>query len=156
DAGCDVVLLQPRAQNPTGATLSEGRVRELAAVVRRHARGSGVTVIEDDHSGAVCGTAETSLGQLLPGQVVHVHSYSKSHGPDLRSAAVGGPAWIIAALAARGMLGPGWTSRMLQSALHELLTAAAAQDQVRAARAAYRTRQRELSRAMRSRGLDVP
>lgn len=155
DDGCDVVLVQPRAQNPTGATLSDVRVHELAAVVRRHRRGADVTVVEDDHSGAVCGTAETSLGTLLPGQVVHVHSYSKSHGPDLRIAAVGGPARVVEALVARRMLGPGWTSRMLQSILLDLLTDAAAQDQVRTARAAYRTRQRELSRAMAARGLVV-
>lgn len=155
DAGCDVVLLQPRAQNPTGTTLTAERVRELAQVITRHRRGAEVMVVEDDHSGAVCQTPETSLGLLLPGQVVHVHSYSKSHGPDLRIAAVGGPRRVVEPLVARRMLGPGWTSRMLQEVLLDLLHDQASRDQVRDAREAYLTRQRLLARAMQAGGVDV-
>ena len=152
DARCDVVVLQPRAQNPTGASMTSERARELARVLRTHPHGADVVVVEDDHSGAICQTADVSLGTYLAGRVVHVHSYSKSHGPDLRIAAVGGPARVLERVVARRMLGPGWTSRMLQSVLLELLTDRTTQQQVAGARDAYRRRQREVARAVEASG----
>ena len=67
---------------------------------------------------------DVSLAPWLPDRVVHVRSYSKSHGPDLRLAALGGPSSLVDRLVARRMLGPAWTSRMLQSMLLDLLTSA--------------------------------
>lgn len=150
--GPTVVLLQPRAHNPTGASLTHARALDLADVLRTHPLGARVLVVEDDHSGAVCQSPDVSLGSHLPGQVVHVRSFSKSHGPDLRIAAVGGPAQLMAELVARRMLGPGWTSRMLQEVLVELLTDASVRDAVAHARATYALRQRELSRSTRAAG----
>ncbi len=46
-----------------------------------------------------------SLGVHRPDRTVHVHSFSKSHGPDLRLAAVGGPSEIIDAVVRRRQLG---------------------------------------------------
>ncbi len=79
-------------------------------------------MIEDDHSGAISMAPDVSLAPWLPDRVVHVRSYSKTHGPDLRLAALGGPASLVDRLVARRMLGPAWTSRMLQSILLDLLT----------------------------------
>ncbi|WP_243695333.1 hypothetical protein [Agromyces protaetiae] len=53
------------------------------------------------------------------------------------------------------MLGPGWTSRMLQTILLDLLTDGPAIDAVSEARRAYYTRQRLLGDALRARGVDV-
>ena len=130
------VFLQPRAQNPTGVSMSAERCVELAAVLE----GSTCVVIEDDHSGDIATGPDVSLGRYLPDRVVHIRSYSKSHGPDLRTAAVGGPADVLDPLTARRMLGPGWTSRLLQAALVELLTDPAAIAAVTRARSAYATR----------------
>ena len=143
-----VVLLQPRAQNPTGASLTQDRAEELAHVLRTHPDGADVMVLEDDHSAGISRASAVSLGPHLPGRVVHVRSFSKSHGPDLRIAAVGGPAPVLRKIIARRMLGPGWTSRMLQSVLLELLTDASARSAVAHARETYRVRQRELARAV--------
>ncbi|MBN9618633.1 MAG: hypothetical protein J0H43_02720, partial [Actinobacteria bacterium] len=89
--GVRALILQPRAQNPTGASLTPERVAALAAVLAD----PGVLVIEDDSSGAVASTPALSLGSVLPSSTVHIRSYSKSHGPDLRIAAVGGPATVL-------------------------------------------------------------
>lgn len=147
-AGASVVLLQPRAQNPTGVSLTPTRARELAAVVRRVPAATAVTVVEDDHCGQISSARDVSLGTWLPDATVHVRSYSKSHGPDLRLAAVGGPARVLDALVARRMLGPGWTSRLLQHVLVDLLTDPAAIDAVEHARRVYFARRRALTTAL--------
>lgn len=140
--------LQPRAQNPTGVSTSPGRLRELAAVVRSHPNGRALLVVEDDHSGDVASTPPVSLGRHLPAQVVHILSFSKSHGPDLRLAAVGGAGEVVERLSVRRMLGPGWSSRLLQAVLVELLRSDAALEVVSAARDTYRSRRRSLADAL--------
>ena len=52
---------------------------------------------------------------------MHIRSYSKSHGPDLRLAAVGGAGDVVTAVTNRRLLGPGWSSRILQAVLLEML-----------------------------------
>lgn len=151
-----VVLLQPRAHNPTGASITSTRARELAAVLRAHlAAGGDLTVIEDDHSGQIASGSDVSIGQHLPDRVVHIRSYSKSHGPDLRIAAVGGPAAVLDRLIARRMLGPGWTSRLLQRLLVDLLTDGDALDAVAQARRTYYARQRALVTALGRHGVSL-
>lgn len=156
--GAEVVVLQPRAHNPTGVSMTSTRARELAAVVRAHLAatpGAGLTVVEDDHSGEIASSADVSLGSHLPDRVVHVRSYSKSHGPDLRIAAVGGPAAVLDRVVARRMLGPGWTSRLLQHVLADLLDDGEALAAVAQARRTYYARQRALSTALAEHGVDV-
>jgi DNA-binding transcriptional MocR family regulator len=156
--GAEVLVLQPRAHNPTGVSMSSTRARELAAVVRRHLAatpGADLHVIEDDHSGEIASSADVSLGTHLPDRVVHVRSYSKSHGPDLRIAAVGGPAAVLDRVIARRMLGPGWTSRLLQHLLADLLVDGEALAAVAQARRTYYARQRALSTALAEHGVVV-
>ncbi|MFD4421294.1 PLP-dependent aminotransferase family protein [Agromyces sp. NPDC058484] len=154
-SGPVAALVQPRAQNPTGASMSPDRAETLAGVIRTAERGDALVVIEDDHSGMISTEGDVTLGNWLPGQVVHVRSFSKSHGPDLRIAAVGGPPELIDRIAARRMLGPGWTSRMLQTILLDLLTDGASLDAVAEARRQYFSRQRALGDALRVRGVAV-
>ena len=149
------VLLQPRAQNPTGASMTASRATDLARVIRSANDVDGLVVIEDDHSGLISTEGDVTLGNSLPDRVVHVRSFSKSHGPDLRIAAVGGPRELIERITARRMLGPGWTSRMLQTILLDLLTDGASIDAVAEARRQYYTRQRALGDALRARGVAV-
>ncbi len=149
------VLLQPRAQNPTGASMNAERAEALARVIRSAADVDDLVVIEDDHSGLISTETDVSLGALLPGRVVHVRSFSKSHGPDLRIAAIGGPRDLVERVVARRMLGPGWTSRMVQTILLDLLTEGASIDAVAEARRRYYTRQRALGDALRARGVEV-
>lgn len=144
------VVLQPRAHNPTGVSLSSERADALARLLRRHPGpdDGGPWVVEDDHSGAISTSPDVSLSTLLPGRVVHVRSFSKSHGPDLRIAALGGPAALVDAIVQRRMLGPAWTSRMVQTILLDLLTSAQSLDEVAEARRQYYGRQRDLVAAL--------
>ncbi len=96
-----------------------------------------------------------SLGSWLPDRVVHVRSYSKSHGPDLRIAALGGPSAIVDRIVARRMLGPAWTSRMVQTILLDLLTSSQSLDEVAEARRQYMARQRTLVGALGDLGVDT-
>jgi DNA-binding transcriptional MocR family regulator len=147
------IILQPRAHNPTGVSMSGERTRELARVLRGHAHLGDPVVIEDDHSGEISSAPAHSLGTWLPQRTLHVRSFAKSHGPDLRIAALGGPEPLIDRIVARRLLGPGWTSRMLQTILYELLTASASVDTVHDARRIYQARQRLLSEALVRHGL---
>ena len=149
--GPTVVLLQPRAQNPTGASMTAHRAEELARLLRATPASADTIVIEDDHSAEISIAPDVSLGLWLPERTLHVRSFSKSHGPDLRMAALGGPAALIDPIVSRRMLGPGWTSRMLQTILHDLLTNGESMAQVSEARRIYFARQRALAEF----GLDV-
>lgn len=147
------VVLQPRAQNPTGASMSPRRAEDLARAVKR-SRSSAV-VIEDDHSGAISVGPDVSLGRWLPDRVVHIRGFSKSHGPDLRIAALGGPAEVLDRVVARRMLEAGWTSRMLQTILLDLLVEPRSVAAVDAARRTYAERQAAVCAALSEHGVEV-
>jgi DNA-binding transcriptional MocR family regulator len=138
------VFLQPRAQNPTGASMTRQRARELAPILAR----AGMPVVEDDSAGAVAASALISLGQWIPGQVIHIRSFSKSHGPDLRLAAMGGPSELLREVSHRRQLGQGWSSRLLQRVLLSLLTDPAAIADVDHARDEYTRRRGALVAAL--------
>lgn len=145
------LILQPRAQNPTGVSLTAGRVRELSDILQSTA----TLVIEDDHSAGIAAAPLRSLGSRLPRHTVHIRSFSKSHGADLRLAVAGGPAGLLDPVVERRMLGPGWTSRLLQRVLLSMLDNEDAIHIVTAARAEYRRRSAELRRALSSRGITI-
>ena len=149
------IVLQPRTQNPSGVSMTVDRARELARVIRTSRGAEHTLVIEDDHSGEISSAGDVSLGTFLPDRVIHIRSFSKSHGPDLRIAAVGGPKEFMDRFIARRILGPGWTSRMLQTILFDLLTEPETVDQVALARRTYRERQTAMADALRASGWDV-
>jgi DNA-binding transcriptional MocR family regulator len=127
------MFLQPRAHNPSGASLTPRRARELAGLLK----GNTVAIIEDDSAGAIAIAPAISLGTWLPNQTVHIRSFSKSHGPDLRIAAMSGPPLLMESIRERRLLGQGWTSRLLQNLLLSLLTRNESIEQVERARVAY-------------------
>lgn len=135
-AGCRAVFLQPRAQNPAGTALSARRAAELARLLE----GTDAIVVEDDHANDISSAPLVSIGAHLPTRTVHVRSFSKSHGPDLRLGAVGGAGDVVNAVANRRLLGPGWSSRILQAVLVELLADGATVDALGAARDVYARR----------------
>jgi len=147
-AGPSLVVLQPRAQNPTGASMTRERAQELALVLHRSRSAPNAIVLEDDHSGSISSSADVSIAPWLPERVLHVRSFSKSHGPDLRIGALGGPRALVDRVVARRLLGPGWTSSMMQAMLYELLTDPDSVAQVDAAGERYAQRQRELAAAV--------
>jgi len=111
------VFIQPRAHNPTGVSMTVPRRQALSALLA----GSTAVIVEDDHSCGIAADAVLSFGTTLPLRTVHIRSFSKSHGPDLRLAAIGGAGDVVLAVANRRLLGPGWSSRILQAVLVALL-----------------------------------
>ncbi|MEV6348891.1 aminotransferase class I/II-fold pyridoxal phosphate-dependent enzyme [Actinoplanes sp. NPDC051851] len=146
------LFLQPRAQNPAGVSMTPERAASLAAVLTAFPE---VLVVEDDHAGDIATAPAVSVGTYLPERTVHVASFSKSHGPDLRLAAIGGPATVVDQIADRRMLGPGWSSRLLQAVLLDLLTDPASIAQVAVARTAYAERRSSLVKALHEEGVRV-
>lgn len=150
--GLAAVLLQPRAQNPTGVVLSADRSRALAEVCEQ----ADALVVEDDSVGAISVADPVSLGTHVPERVVHVRSYSKSHGPDLRVAALTAPDHLVGQLLARRQLAQGWTSRLLQRVLLDLLTRTESIAAVARARDEYASRRRSLVAALADHGINCP
>lgn len=138
------VILQPRANNPTGASLGAARVRELTALLGPQP----ALIIEDDHSAGIATTTLRSLAAHFPDRGVYIRSYSKSHGADLRLAVAGGPAALLDPVVERRMLGPGWSSRLLQRVLSTMLQDPDARATVESARLEYRRRADDLRRAL--------
>lgn len=145
------IFLQPRGHNPTGVSLTRRRARALAELLRRH----DSVVVEDDSVGAISSATPISLGSWLPERTIHIRSFAKSHGPDLRLAAVGGPEPLISAIVGRRQLGQGWSSRLLQRVLLHLLTDTKAQQQVKRARTEYQRRGAALRAALLDAGIAV-
>jgi DNA-binding transcriptional MocR family regulator len=143
------VYVQPRAHNPLGVSTTSARAEVLATLLAP----SGAWVFEDDHAGDISTSPLASLGAHLPERTVLVQSFSKSYGPDLRLAAVGGPRDLVSELVARRLLGAGWSSRLLQGALLELLHTEAKAGLLARARAAYSARRAEVVEALEARGV---
>jgi DNA-binding transcriptional MocR family regulator len=149
DLNPSAVLLQPRAHNPTGVSMTPARAAELSVLLASH---PGVVIIEDDHAAGIASAPTVSLGTHLPGRTVHIRSFAKSLGPDLRLAAVAGPADVISPLADRRMLGPGWSSRLLQHVLLGLLTSPGTAKLVDRAREEYARRRAAMLEALAHHG----
>lgn len=144
------VVVQPRAHNPTGASMTSARAHALADLLLSH---PDTVVVEDDHSGEIAWADPVSIGEWLPDRTVHIRSFSKSHGPDLRLAAVGGSGAVVAQLVERRVLGPGWSSRLLQSVLLEMLRDAGTRRHIADAREEYRRRRDLLGEAFVQHGI---
>lgn len=138
------VFIQPRGQNPTGVSLTRTRARQIASALERQ----DTTVVEDDSAGAVASTEALSIGLWMPHKTLHIRSFSKSHGPDLRLAAMSGPGALINQISRRRQLGQGWSSRLLQRVLLNLLTDPRAIAEVTYAREEYKRRRDALKEAL--------
>lgn len=150
-SGIRAVVLQPRGHNPTGISMSAGRLAEVAEILSA----ADVLVIEDDSLGAISTSVDVSLGEQLPDNTLHVRSYSKSHGPDLRLAALGGPERLVDPIVNRRFLGQGWTSRLLQRVLAHLLTDEESIAAVANARDEYAHRRHAIASRLISRGIPI-
>jgi DNA-binding transcriptional MocR family regulator len=143
------VVLQPRAHNPTGVSMTASRAAELSEVLAAH---PDVLIVEDDHAADITSAPMVSMGMHLPERTVRIRSFSKSIGPDLRLAAVAGPSSVISPLADRRLLGPGWSSRLLQHVLLDLLTTPSTAILLAQARAEYARRRAALLEALSQHG----
>ena len=105
------VVISSRAQNPTGAAISEKRASDLRRVLRQRPR---ALLIEIDDSAVVSGTPLVTLTTGLERWAV-VRSTSKWLGPDLRLAVITGDATTIGRLQRRQAVNVRWVSHLLQN-----------------------------------------
>ncbi|MEU2023793.1 aminotransferase class I/II-fold pyridoxal phosphate-dependent enzyme [Streptomyces sp. NPDC016469] len=146
-AGARAVVITDRAQNPTGATVSEDRAARLRAVLARH---PDVLLIEDDHGHAIVDQPLHPLAGSTDRWAL-VRSVAKAYGPDLRVAVLTGDAVTVDRVAGRQRLGPGWVSRLLQRTVVHLWSTGAV-DSREVARS-YALRRDALVRALAERGV---
>lgn len=129
-------LYEPRQHAVTGRRVSAQRLRELGDILED----SDCLIIEDDGIGSLSDGAPQSLGARFAERVVHVLSFSKSHGPDLRMAVLSASEDVVESIRAYRLFSSGWSSRILQSATAYLLSDPQTSAQVAAARAIYNQR----------------
>ncbi|WP_067969305.1 aminotransferase class I/II-fold pyridoxal phosphate-dependent enzyme [Aminobacter aminovorans] len=144
-------LFQPRVHSVTGTSLTRERLEALGDVLE----GSGALIIEDDGVGDVSEAARHSLGRRFPDRVIHILSYSKTLGPDLRLAVLSSSASVVEQIQSYRSFSAGWTSRILQAATSWLLQDGETENVVRRARAAYRERRHALAGALFEHGLEI-
>jgi DNA-binding transcriptional MocR family regulator len=147
--GARAVVVTPRGQNPTGASVDEERGRRLREVLGRY---PDALVVEDDYVAAVAGAPYVSLHDASPRWAV-IRSLSKVLGPDLRVAPLAGDPLTISAVEGRQLLGPGWVSHLLQQTAANLWSAGGTKRLLAKAERTYAERRAALVEALGRRGI---
>jgi DNA-binding transcriptional MocR family regulator len=106
-----VVVVSSRAQNPTGALLTEKRAADLRRVLRQRPR---ALLIEVDDAAEISGARLFTLANGHEHWAV-IRSTSKWLGPDLRVAVTRGDAITIGRLQRRQAVNVRWVSHLLQN-----------------------------------------
>jgi DNA-binding transcriptional MocR family regulator len=135
-SGARAVVVTPRGQNPTGASLSAERARSLRDEFER---APDVLVVEDDHLGSVGDSPRRTLVGARD-RWAAVRSLAKSFGPDLRVAILTGDANTVDHVSGRLLLGPQWVSHILQQLAVALWTDGKVGARLTRARELYRAR----------------
>lgn len=152
-AGVRAVICTPRAQNPTGASLTPERAAELRAVLADHPY---VLLIEDDHFSMLSGRPYESLIGPAHRRYALVRSVSKFLGPDMCLAVAATDPTTAERLAMRLSPGTTWVSHLLQRLTLTQLTDPDVTASIAAAREHYVERNARFSSLLRDAGLDAP
>ncbi|MFJ4996938.1 aminotransferase class I/II-fold pyridoxal phosphate-dependent enzyme [Microbacterium sp. NPDC088619] len=153
DAGVRAVICTPRAQNPTGASLTATRAAELRAVLADHPY---VLVIEDDHFSMLSHRPYESLIGPEHRRFALVRSVSKFLGPDMCLAIAATDATTAERLAMRLSPGTTWVSHLLQRLTLTQLTDDSVVSRIAEAREHYAARNTAFATRLREQGLDSP
>jgi DNA-binding transcriptional MocR family regulator len=151
EEGFDAVVLNPRGQNPTGASLDRGRAAELRALLDRD---PDAMVLEDDHLGPIAGAPRLTLtgGRR---RWAAARSLAKSLGPDLRLAVLAGDPQTISHVRGRQDVGPGWVSHLLQRTAAMLWRDKKVVRDLERATATYTERREAFLTALAEHGIEV-
>jgi len=144
------IILTPRAQNPTGASLSRRRAKTLRQVIARDPR---LLVLEDDHCGPIAGAPAISVAYGHQGPWAIIRSVGKFLGPDLRLGFILGDEATVARLEGHMALGMRWVSHLLQHLVVRLWADRSVHRLVEKASRSYERRRTALLRALRDRGV---
>ncbi|MFK3708689.1 aminotransferase class I/II-fold pyridoxal phosphate-dependent enzyme [Klebsiella sp. NPDC088457] len=93
-SGSKVLFCCPTLHNPTTATMSEVRRREIVSICRKYS----VVIVEDDVYGWMQEESLPSLAELAPERTVYVTGLSRLVGPGLRIGYIAAPSEYIRAL----------------------------------------------------------
>lgn len=149
-AGVRAVVCTPRAQNPTGASLTAERAAALRSVLADHPY---VLVIEDDHFSMLSTHPYHSLIGPEHRRWALVRSVSKFLGPDMCLAVTASDPETAERLAQRLSPGTTWVSHLLQRLTLAQVTDEAVRAQIRDAAAHYAARNRAFAQRLTARGL---
>lgn len=145
-------LFQPRVHSVTSHCMSHERLMALGDVLE----GTDTLIIEDDGVADITFAPRQTLGKRFPDRVVHILSYSKSLGPDLRLAVLSGSASVVEQIQSYRSFSSGWTSRILQSAVAWLLNDEATQTGIERAKQIYHQRAQMFADALSGYGVQTP
>lgn len=148
--GVQVLIITPRAHNPTGCSLTQDRAAELQVVLSRYPH---VLIIVDDHFSLA---ATSAYHNVIPPEWHNwalIRSLSKFLGPDLRMAFVASDPETSLRLEQRLAAGTNWVSHILQDMAGKALTSVNVQAQLREAAKFYKQRRELFTTELERHGL---
>lgn len=152
DKGVRALVITPRAQNPTGRSLSAERASALREVLAQY---PGVLLMLDDHFALI---ADTPYYSVIPEGHHHwalFRSVSKGLGPDMRLAFVASDSLTAQRLQSRLTSSMSWVSRILQSLVLTCLTSDQIQRQLGETKRLCHQNRNALIRALQEHGVDA-
>ncbi|MBY6061206.1 aminotransferase class I/II-fold pyridoxal phosphate-dependent enzyme [Microbacterium esteraromaticum] len=152
DAGVRAIISTPRAQNPTGVTLTPERAAALREVLADHPY---VLIVEDDHFSLLSPHAYATLIGPQHRRYALVRSVSKFLGPDMCLALAATDPTTAERLSLRLSPGTTWVSHLLQRLAHAQLTDASARTQISTASAHYAERNAAFAAALETHGIST-
>ncbi len=144
-------VYQPTCAQPGGGGVTEEWADAAATILSRNR----IQVLEAQLT-PMLDTRPTTLGTRLSGRVTQVHSFALWYSADLRCSLVGGPAQVLDAMWSELTFSTRHVSRLLQRALHYLLTDPVAQAETAACLDEARRRVRVFRNALRREGFSLP
>jgi DNA-binding transcriptional MocR family regulator len=114
--GAKLVFCTAVAQNPTTATMSLARRREIISICKK----AGAFIVEDDIYGVLSGEELPPLAALDKDHTIHISSLSKLLSPGVRLGAVVAPEALIPSLQ-NALVSLQWTAPSFWAALFETM-----------------------------------
>ena len=151
--GVRAIVTTPRAQNPTGVSMTPARAAELRAILADHPY---VLIIEDDHFSMLAHQDPQSIIGSDHQRFALVRSVSKFLGPDMGLAIVATDPHTQSRLAMRLSPGTTWVSHILQRLTLSQLTSSTAQQIVAKAADHYAARNATFAELLTQRGIAAP
>ncbi|WP_404447613.1 aminotransferase class I/II-fold pyridoxal phosphate-dependent enzyme [Microbacterium marinum] len=150
DAGVRAIVCTPRAQNPTGVSLSERRAMALRDVLAPHPY---VLVIEDDHFSMLSSSPFHSIVGAGHRRWALIRSVSKFLGPDMCLAVTASDPETADRLAQRLSPGSTWVSHLLQRLVVSLVSDPAVTAHIADTARHYRARNTAFAETLTSLGI---
>ncbi len=150
DAGVRAVICTPRAQNPTGVSLSPARAAALRELLAEHPY---VLIIEDDHFSMLSERQYESLIGPEHRRFALLRSVSKFLGPDMCLAIAATDPETADRLAMRLSPGTTWVSHLLQRLALGMLTDDEARSMIDRAGSHYAVQNRAFAARLRAHGI---